>query len=249
MIKKNVVQIINVCVLVFVGFSFLNNNAESVIKDDEIKAMVDPAIYKPGDTTFTIYGSCMDSSSHPASSNATITIYNSSQDKYIDNGNMSEMMVGRHNYSMNAPSAPGNYFVEINCSIGSSWAVAHNNFQVADWAEDIDDIEGYLEDVNDGGLSTINTEVAGLDGAAMRGTDNAFLAASYTAERGTDSAETEASAASRDVAYRYKGDGYCPAVSGTTLRGAIVVNLGNIYARADCSTNNDDTCICFYSSK
>jgi len=40
--------------------------------------------------------------------------------------------------------------------------------------------------------TTIAVDVAGLDGDAMRGTDNALLATSYTAERGTDNATLQA---------------------------------------------------------
>lgn len=51
-------------------------------------------------------------------------------------------------------------------------------------------IDGYVDLIDDAtnGLAAIKAEVEGLAGAAMRGTDNALLAASYTTERGTDSA-------------------------------------------------------------
>ena len=97
MAKQNLIQIINVFALLLVGFVFLtntntkieNSSAETVNGNIGLKAIVDPAIYKPGDTVLTIYGSCLDSSSHPVSSNATITVYNRSQNKYVNNSNMS----------------------------------------------------------------------------------------------------------------------------------------------------------------
>jgi hypothetical protein len=127
------VIVFNVFAFAFIGFALLNNNVETITKDSGISAMVDPAIYKPGDTSLTIYGACLDSSSHPTDTNATITIYNSTQDKWAY-ANMSSISTGRFNYSTNAPSATGNYFVEINCSTGSTSALAHSNFQVAGWA-------------------------------------------------------------------------------------------------------------------
>jgi len=161
MAKQNLIQIINVFALLLVGFVFLTNtNAEIENSGAEIAngnagiiAMVDPAIYKPGDTNLTIYGSCLDSSSHPVSSNATITVYNRSQNKYVNNLNMSEMQPGRFNYSMTAPTAPGNYFVEINCTVGASWAVAYSNFQVSDWAGEISTINGNTDNAYSAGIT------------------------------------------------------------------------------------------------
>ena len=97
----------------------------------QLKPMVDPAIYKINDSTLTIYGACMDSSSHPVASNATLTVYNLTGGKFINAASMNNISIGRFNYSTTAPPAQGNYFIEINCSTGSTWALAHSNIQVA----------------------------------------------------------------------------------------------------------------------
>jgi len=96
-----------------------------------LKPMVDPAIYKTSDTTLTIYGACMDSNSQPVNSSATLTIYNLTGGLFVNAAAMTNMSIGRFNYSTTAPPVQGNYFVEINCSTGSTWALAHSNIQVA----------------------------------------------------------------------------------------------------------------------
>ena len=82
---------------------------------------------------------------------------------------------------------------------------------------------------------------------AMRGTDSAMLASSYTAERGTNSAETEASAGGRDVAFRFANRAVCPSISGLTLRGAMYNSVGVFYVAANCHSSL--SCMCFYSDK
>jgi len=150
MIKKkkkfSIISVVSIFALVFSSFAFLY--AINEMEKTGIIAMVDPAIYKPDDTTLTIYGSCLDSDSHPASgSSAKITIYDSTQDKWVDNVAMTEIFTGRFNYSTTAPSAAGNYFIEMNCSDSSAWALAYSNFQVAGWAGNIGDIKAKTDNL------------------------------------------------------------------------------------------------------
>jgi hypothetical protein len=136
--KKSVMVILLVNTLFLgifvVGYSDIFAKAKQKpddLNENKIKAMVDPAIYKPGDGNLTIYGSCLDSNSHPLSgATAKLNVYNRSQEKVVDNVTMSEMFTGKFNFSTTAPSSQGNYFVEINCSKSGDYALAYSNFQV-----------------------------------------------------------------------------------------------------------------------
>lgn len=102
---------------------------------DVMIAKVFGTIYEDTDNV-TVFGTCSDSSNHPKDTNATVTIYNQDTTIYINQQNMTEIDTGRFNYTTTLTTR-GNFLVELNCTAGSSYAVAYTEFQNPNWVNKI----------------------------------------------------------------------------------------------------------------
>lgn len=82
------------------------------------------------DELCTLYGSCKNETY--TQSTATITIYNPDTSVFIDQADMTEIDVGRFNYTFTAPETIGNYLQTINCTIGEFNAVDEDEFIIGE---------------------------------------------------------------------------------------------------------------------
>ncbi len=82
------------------------------------------------DEQCTLFGSCKNRTY--AISTATITIYLPNTSVLINQEDMTEIDIGRFNYTFNAPDTIGNYLHTINCTIGSFNAVGEDEFTIGE---------------------------------------------------------------------------------------------------------------------
>ena len=78
----------------------------------------------------TLYGSCKNQTY--VESTATITIYFPNTTVLVNQESMTEIAIGRFNYTFIAPEIIGNYLETINCSINGFNAVGEDEFTIGE---------------------------------------------------------------------------------------------------------------------
>ena len=179
--RKEAILFASLGILVIIIFAFNVIGLGKLSSSGRILAFDDPAVYSARDNSFSIYGACLDGLNRPlVGATAVITIFNSSGNTFGKKETMTALSDGIFNYVVASPGTAGNYFVQVNCSTSSGYALGHSNFQVAAWTDSPKSPVGFVTFGGDGSNGSLTVSSATTWDSALKQFVNLTISSSIT---------------------------------------------------------------------